>query len=62
MDIFRKKQYSMVAIGGFKCPCCNDFAGKNLRKKKQMMNKIVRASLKRELRLELSMEQWGWND
>lgn len=57
MDIFRKKQYSMVAIGGFKCPCCNDkFGGKNLRKKKQSMNQIVRASLKRELRLELSME------
>lgn len=57
MDAFREKQYSMVAIGGFKCPCCNiKFGGKNLRKKKQSMNQIVRANLKRELKKQIKFE------
>lgn len=49
MDNFKIKQLKEIGHGGFKCPCCNTFKGKN----KRILNKIVRSNLKLDLKKEL---------
>lgn len=52
-DKFKEIQIRHFGSGGVHCPCCNEFRGKNVKKNKRVLTKMVRASLKRELRQEL---------
>lgn len=52
MDDFKRKQMENIGPGGFGCPCCNDFFGKNKnsrKRNKRLLNKISRRKLKREI-------------
>lgn len=49
MDSFKRCQMKHTGVGGFKCPCCNYFFGKD----KNKLNRMARASLKGELRKEI---------
>lgn len=60
MDDFKKECMRYVSIGGFHCPCCNDFRSfsnkrklKKVKKVKRGLNKRVRYNLKLELKKEL---------
>ena len=49
MDSFKEKQNSECSVGGVYCPCCNPYKGKyNNHRKKQQLNRIVRAKMKAE--------------
>jgi hypothetical protein len=50
MDTFKQNQLKHMGPGGIHCTCCNFFRGKNVHKNKRILTKIVRQSLKRELR------------
>ena len=52
-DKFKEIQIRHFGPGGKLCPCCNDFRGKNVKRNKRVLTKMVRASLKRDLRQEL---------
>jgi hypothetical protein len=45
MDKFRAKQNTVCKVGGIKCPCCNDFNGKD----RAELNQIARARMKEDL-------------
>lgn len=45
MDTFRSEQNKKVGGGGIFCPCCNKY----FKKDKAMLNRLVRARLKRDL-------------
>ena len=49
MDNFKKEMMKNVQIGGFKCPCCNDFFGKT----RKVLNRLARKRLKNKLNNEL---------
>jgi hypothetical protein len=57
MDRFKEIQLRHIGVGGMGCPCCNIFRGKKIKRNKRILTKIVRQSLKRELRQELASQE-----
>jgi len=49
MDDFKKAGMHLIGPGGTKCPCCNDYFGKD----KYKLNKAARKKLKAKLQKEI---------
>lgn len=50
MDYFKKVQTENIGPGGFKCPCCNSFFGKE----RKVINRRARRVMKNRLNVKLS--------
>jgi len=54
-DLFTQQQHNIIGPGGLKCPCCNEYHGKD----KSKLNRIKRRKLKECTDYEIKNSEGG---